>query len=259
LAVDFRENNWDVKRLIKQIVLSATYRQSAMVKQEHLAKDPENIFLARAPRSRLGAEITRDHVLASSGLLNPTIGGPSVKTYQPDGIWEVATSGRGSLANYVQDHGDDLYRRGVYQFIKRTVPPPVMLMFDASNRDQCEVRRLSTNTPLQALVMLNDPHVLEASRVLAERLMGEAGTIEDKIVTAFRSIICRAPDKDELQVLMEHFSEESKHFAEDPASAGNLLRIGEYRRASVENVTALAALMQVTHTIFNLEEAIMKT
>jgi hypothetical protein len=259
LAIDFRDNGWDIKRLMKQIVMSATYRQSAVVNRDKLEKDPENIYLSRAPRLRLPAENVRDLVLASSGLLNETIGGPSVKTYQPDGIWEVATSGRGSLANYTQDHGEDLYRRGMYQFIKRTVPPPVMLMFDASNRDQCEVGRLRTNTPLQALVMMNDPHVLEGARVLAERLMTEPGNITDKISTAFQLIICRRPDAEELQLLEGHFKEESDQFAADPAGAAALLRSGEHPQASVENVTTLAALMQVVHTIYNLEEALMKT
>lgn len=259
LAIDFRENGWDIKRLVKLIVMSATYRQSAEVSDEKLAKDPENIYLARAPRLRLPAENVRDLVLASSGLLNPELGGPSVKTYQPEGIWESATSGRGLLMNYIQDHDDELYRRGMYQFIKRTVPPPVMLMFDASNRDQCEVGRSSTNTPLQALVMLNDPHVLEASRVLAEKLMKEAGTIDDKIEKAFRLIICRLPETAELAVLQEHFREENQYFSEHPEAAEKFLRAGEYPRATIENVTALAGLMQVIHTIYNLEEAIVKT
>lgn len=259
LAMDFRENNWDIKRMIKQIVMSATYRQSAEVPKEKLEKDPENIYLARAPRLRLPAENVRDLVLASSGLLNEAIGGPSVKTYQPDGIWESASSGRGILTNYVQDHEEDLYRRGMYQFIKRTVPPPVMLMFDASNRDQCEVRRTRTNTPLQALVMLNDPHVLEASRVLAEKLLTEAGTIDNKIEKAFQLIICRPAEAAEFAVLQDHFKEESQYFTEHPADAEKFLRSGEFPQASVENVTALAALMQVIHTIYNLEEAIVKT
>jgi hypothetical protein len=157
LAVDFMNHGWNIKRLVKQIVSSATYRQSAVVSAEKLRTDPENILLARAPRYRIPAESVRDVVLASSGLLVKTIGGPSVKPYQPGGLWEAATSGRGILANYKQDHGQSLYRRGMYTFIKRTVPPPTMSIFDASNRDQCEVKRLNTNTPLQALVMLKEP------------------------------------------------------------------------------------------------------
>lgn len=259
LAVHFRENGWDIKELVKLIVTSATYRQSSEVTKEKLAKDPENIYLSRAPRLRLAAENVRDHVLASSGLLNTEIGGPSVKTYQPDGIWESATSGRGTLAAYVQDHGDDLYRRGMYQFIKRTVPPPVMLMFDASNRDQCEVRRLNTNTPLQALVMLNDPHVLEASRVLAEKLMQEDSPLEIKIDKAFQRILCRPIREAERQLMLEHYQEEKAVFSEEPARAEALLKNGEFPHADINDRDGLAALMQIIHVMYNMEEALMKS
>ncbi|RZM02866.1 MAG: DUF1553 domain-containing protein, partial [Pedobacter sp.] len=191
LAVDFMKNGWNIKRLIQQIVTSATYKQSAVTSAEKLKADPENILLARAPRYRIPAELIRDVVLSSSGLLVKTIGGPSVKPYQPPGLWEGATSGRGILATYKQDSDKDLYRRGMYTFIKRTVPPPVMGIFDASNRDQCEVKRLNTNTPLQALVMMNDPTVLEASRVLAGRLLQENIPSEARIKKAFRLIVSR--------------------------------------------------------------------
>src|SRR6185503_3517128 len=173
LALDFMNNGWNIKRLVKQIVMTATYQQSAVVTKEKLSKDPENIYLSRSPRTRYAAEFVKDLVLSSSQLMNGEIGGPSVKPYQPKGIWESSTSGRGVLARYVQDHGDKLYRRGLYSFIKRTVPPPGMLVFDASNRDQCEVKRMRTNTPLQALVLMNDPIILESSRVFAERLIQE--------------------------------------------------------------------------------------
>ncbi|HJW27739.1 MAG TPA: DUF1553 domain-containing protein, partial [Saprospiraceae bacterium] len=173
LALDFMNNGWNIKRLVKQIVTSATYCQSSVVSKEKLSKDPENIFLSRSSRTRVAAEFVKDIILASSGEMNYEIGGPSIKPYQPKGLWEASTSGRGQLARYVQDHDEKLYRRGMYTFIKRTVPPPSMLTFDASNRDQCEVKRSRTNTPLQALVLLNDPVVLEAARVLAEKLSVE--------------------------------------------------------------------------------------
>jgi hypothetical protein len=201
----------------------------------------------------------KDHVLASSGLLNPEIGGPSIKPYQPDGIWEVATSGRGTLAEYRQDHGNDLYRRGMYVFIKRTVPPPSMLMFDASNRDQCEVTRLNTNTPLQALVMLNDPHVLEASRVLAEKLIRAESPIEEKIQNAFQRIICRQIKPEELTLFLEYFEEEWSFYQANQDEAGQLIEVGEYKSNIPADSAKLAALMQVIHTIYNMEEAIMKT
>lgn len=258
LALDFRDNGWNIKQLVKTIVLSATYRQSAVVSDRKLDRDPENVFLSRAPRLRLPAEFVRDHVLASSGLLHPEIGGPSVKPYQPDGLWEIATSGRGLLMNYIQDHGKDLYRRGMYTFIKRTVPPPSMLIFDASNRDQCQVRRLRTNTPLQALVMLNDPHVLEAARVLAERLMQKDNNLDKKISEAFQRIICRKPNPEELELLTQYFGEEQITFRENPEDAAAFLEVGEYPMADTADQPALAALMQVIHTIYNMEEAIIK-
>lgn len=258
LALDFMDHGWDVKRLVKQIVMSKTYRQSAGVSKEKLEKDPENVFLSRASRMRLSSELIKDHVLASSGLLVDEIGGPSVKPYQPKGIWESATSGRGVLARYVQDHNDDLYRRGMYNFIKRTVPPPNMLMFDASNRDQCEVKRMRTNTPLQALVMMNDPMVLEASRVLAERLMLEESSSLEKVGKAFQLIICRKPADEEISILENYYSGEHRRFSAAPDEAKEFIQAGEYRHEAVKDVVGLAALMQVVHTIYNMDEAITR-
>src|SRR5665213_39173 len=188
LSVDFMNHGWNIKRLVKQLVMSATYRQSAVLTEEKLEKDPDNALLTRSQRQRLPAEFIRDMVLASSGLLTKTIGGPSVNPYQPPGLWENATSGRGILANYKQVHGPNLYRRGMYTLIKRTVPPVEMAIFDASNRDQCEVKRLNTNTPLQALLMMNDPTVLESARVLAARLLQQHTNAQYKIYTAFRPV-----------------------------------------------------------------------
>ena len=259
LAVDFRENGWNIKRLIEQIVMSSTYRQSSVISKKKLEVDPDNILLSRAPRTRLTAEGVRDLALASSGLLVKEIGGPSSKVYQPKGIWELSTSGRGVLARYVQDHGDKLYRRGLYSFIKRTVPPPVMLVFDASNRDQCEVNRLQTNTPLQALVILNDPTILEASRVFAERLILEQSTMDEKIQKAFRTIVCRSPGKEEFNLLSSYFEEEKKSFTANTAEAQSFVAAGEYRHEDISDIASLAALMQVIHTIYNMDEAIVKT
>lgn len=259
LAVDFRENNWDIKRLIKKIVMSATYKQSSVSEKQKLEKDPENLYLARANRTRLKAEMVRDFVLANSGLLNPEIGGPSVKPYQPDGIWAAATSGRGLLQRYIQDHGDDLYRRGIYTFIKRTVPPPVMLTFDASNRDQCEVNRSNTSTPLQALIMLNDPTVLEAARVLAERLAEEPIAREEKIDKAFQLIICREARESEKDLLLQYHQDQLVRFESNPEQAAKFIDIGEYPAKEDRKEVDVAALMQVIHTIYNMEEAITKS
>lgn len=259
LAADFMEHGWDMKRLIKQFVVSATYRQSAKVTPEKLEKDPENAYLSRGPRSRIQAELVRDLVLSTSGLLVKTIGGPSVKPYQPEGIWESATSGRGVLATYKQDHHDSLYRRGLYSFIKLTVPPPVMGMFDASNRDQCEVRRLRTNTPLQALVMLNDPTVLEAARVLAQRLTTESTSDEDKIVKAFRTIVCRKPTPKEQDRLNQYYNDQLATFRQDPKAAQKTLAVGEFQQTTNPDAARTAALMRVISTLYNLEETITKT
>ncbi|MFM8346933.1 MAG: DUF1553 domain-containing protein, partial [Bacteroidota bacterium] len=257
-ATDFVANGWDVKRLARQLVTSATYRQSPVVSSRQLEKDPENIWLSRFPRTRLPAESVRDHVLASSGLLVPEIGGPSVKPYQPKGIWEAATSGRG-LSKYVQDHGSDLYRRTMYTFIKRTVPPPSMLVFDASNRDQCEVKRLNTNTPLQALVMMNDPQVLEASRVLAERITETNKPEEERIRNAFKKIVCRAPEDNELKVLLNFYQTSLLQAKTGPATAAKLCNAGEYPRKPDLPQEEVFALMKVIMTIYNLDEAIVKT
>lgn len=259
LAADFMEHGWDIKRLVKQILMSATYRQSAKTTPEKISKDPENTYLSRGPRNRLQAEFIRDLVLSSSGLLVKTIGGPSVKPYQPQGLWENATSGRGVLATYIQDHGDSLYRRGIYTFIKLTVPPASMVMFDASNRDQCEVRRLKTNTPLQALIMMNDPTVLEASRVLAEKLSAEQNALNDKIIKAFRLIVCRKPSDKELKALQDYYNDQLEEFIQKKLDAGKTIAIGEYVVSKNIDVNAAAALTKVINVIYNLEETITKT
>jgi hypothetical protein len=258
LAVDFMEHGWDIKRLVKQITMSATYRQSAKVSDAQLKKDPENIYLSRAPRQRLKAEFVRDLYLASSGLLVKTIGGPSVKPYQPKGLWELASSGRGVLATYRQDHQEDLYRRGLYNFIKLTVPPPGMIMFDASNRDQCEVKRSLTNTPLQALIMMNDPAVLEASRVLAQNLLVESSVADKNIITAFRRIICRTPTEIEKKILQDYYNEQLQQFQQKKLDAAATLKVGEYPLDKKVDTNQSAALMKTISTIYNLEEAIVK-
>jgi hypothetical protein len=258
LAVDFQSHGWNIKRLVKQIVLSATYKQASTVSSTSLKVDPENIYLSRMSRIRIPAEQIRDQVLASAGILNKEIGGPSVKTYQPKGLWEVATSGRGSLMNYIQDHNQDLYRRGMYVFIKRTVPPPTMLIFDASNRDQCEVQRGRTNTPLQALVMMNDPHVLESSRVLASQFSREKGSLEEKLTRAFRRIVCRAPKEKELAMLKKYYEAEQASCVQNPKKVQKLMKIGEYKQDKAAVTGSTAAMMLTIQLIYNLEEAIMR-
>ncbi len=257
LAIDFRDHGWNIKRLVKQIVMSRAYRQSAVISPEKLKTDPENILLARGPRNRLPAEFIRDEVLASCGLLVKTVGGPSVNPYQPPGLWENATSGRGLLASYRQVHGADLYRRGMYTLIKRTVPPVEMAIFDASNRDQCEVQRLRTNTPLQALLVMNDPTILEAARVLAARLVSENSTAKDKIYKAFRMVVCRRPTDQEMAILTAYYADQLKSI--HAQNAEKLLAVGEYPLPKDIDKITLAALMKVVDTLYNLEETITKT
>ncbi|MGJ8738138.1 PSD1 and planctomycete cytochrome C domain-containing protein [Zobellia laminariae] len=258
LSADFIENDWDMKRLVKQIVMSSTYKQSSVVDDKKLALDPDNRYLSHMSRLRFSAETIRDHALATSGLLNEEIGGRSVKVYQPDGIWEAASSGRGILANYVQDHGKDLYRRGIYVFIKRTTLPPVQLTFDAATRDQCEVKRQSTMTPLQALIALNDPTILEASRVLSETLIQEESTVDEKIVEAFGRIMSRTIKPQEKEMLVGYYHDQEDAFANDKQKAIDFIEVGEYPILKDRDEVKVAALMQIIHTIYNLEETIVK-
>jgi hypothetical protein len=259
LAVDFMEHGWNVKRLVKQIVMSATYRQSSKLTPEKKEKDPENIYLARGARYRIPAEMIRDVVLSSSGLLSPEIGGASVRPYQPKGLWENSTAGRGDLTKYVPDTGSNLYRRGIYTFIKVTLPPPAMIVFDASSRDHCEVKRQKTNTPLQALIMLNDPAVLEASRVLAERMIVKSANVQANIRESFLRIVCRQPTEKEMELLTEYYNSEASTFTKDKKHAVRVLNAGEYPHEPKVNQVQAAALMRVINALYNMEEVITKS
>lgn len=260
LAVDFMEHNWDIKYLVKKILSSNTYKQSNQISTKQLEQDPENLTYSRSPRIRFKAEIVRDFILSTSGLLNTTIGGPSVKPYQPKGVWESSTSGRGVLATYKQDHGAAIYRRGLYTFIKLTAPPPSMMIFDASNRDQCEAKRSSTNTPLQALTMLNDPTVLEAARVLGENTSLIKKSLEEKIEQAFETIVIRKPTKFERQKLLAYCEKQIAVFNKQPALASATLKVGEYDHPKQNyNSSEAAALMKTILIMYNLEETIIKS
>lgn len=257
LATRFIESGWIIKELQKEIVLSATYRQASVAAAALMERDPNNILLARGPSYRMPAEMIRDNLLAVSGLLVPIIGGPPVKPYQPPGLWkELATR---NATEYVQDHGDNLYRRSMYTIWKRTTPPPAMISFDAPERNVCTVRRQSTSTPLQALVLLNDPQNVEAARMLAERMLREGDpTIEDRITYAFRLLTSRHPAQDELQVLVQLYAQELAAFESGAADAGDLLSVGEYPRDMSLPATQIAALTMVASTIMNFDTAIMK-
>ncbi|MEZ5042813.1 MAG: DUF1553 domain-containing protein [Saprospiraceae bacterium] len=260
LAVDFRESGWDLKRLIKGMVLSATYQQSVETNSRLQQLDPENNYLARGPQQRLSAEMIRDHALAISGLLSSQIGGPSVKPYQPEGLWLQVASGNQSLRKYIQDHDQDLYRRSLYTFWKRTIPPPSMTVFDAPQREQCTVKRRATSTPMQALVLLNDPQFTEASRLIAVRMLKEGGeTLADRVKFAFRLATSRAPSTAEVDLLIDLLEQEKADFAADPAAAKQLIAIGEYRIMEDFEPTELAAYTVVANAILNLTEAILKS
>jgi hypothetical protein len=229
-----------------------------------LARDPENRLLARGSRIRLPAEFIRDQALAVSGLLNPEIGGKSVSPYQPPGLWEELMS-RGDGAKwtaqvYVQDHGPDLYRRTMYTFWKRTSPPPTLTTFDAPDRETCVVRRSRTNTPLQALVLMNDPTYVEASRKLAERMMTNAyGDADARIAFAFRLATDREPAPQELTVLKKIYGAQLGVYQQDPAAADKLLKVGESPRNEKLDAPELAAFTTVASVILNLDETITRS
>ncbi len=260
LATEFVRNGWDIRAMQRLIVTSATYRQSSKVTAALLEKDPENRLLARGPRGRLPAELIRDTALAASGLLNEAVGGPSVFPYQPKGIWEELAFGDGFSAQaYQQSHGANLYRRGMYTFWKRTAPPASLATFDAPDREKCTARRAQTNTPLQALVLLNDPTYVEASRALAQRAILEGGRDpKSRIGFAFRLATSRAPTNQEVGVLRTLLDGRLKAFRQDRQSALKLLSVGESPRDRRVDAAELAAYTTVASVIFNLDETISK-
>lgn len=260
LATEFVRSGWDVRALQRLIVTSATYRQSSKVTPALVEKDPDNRLLARGPRGRLPAEMIRDTALAASGLLTPTVGGPSILPYQPAGLWEEMAFGSGFSAQiYEQSHGKDLYRRGLYTFWKRTVPPASLATFDAPDREKCAARRTLTNTPLQALVLLNDPTYIEAARALAQRTLLEAGAdVNARLAYAFRLATARKPSGNERAVLRSLLTERLASFHNDRASALKLLEIGESRRDGRLDPSELAAWTTVASVILNLDETITK-
>ncbi len=248
---------WDVKALLKLMVMSATYRQSSKASPDLLQRDPGNRLLARGPRLRLSAEMIRDQALAASGLLVEKLGGPSVKPYQPDGLWKDMTFS--NMTFYDQAKGQDLWRRSLYTFWKRTVLNPAMLNFDASAREFCTVRETRTNTPLQALNLMNDVTFIEAARMLAERAMIECPTDErERLKLMFRFVLGRLPADSELAVLLKSFHAQLAHFRSEPEEAKGLLAIGERRNDTKLDSAELAAYAMTASLILNLDEAITR-
>jgi hypothetical protein len=258
LAVEFRESGWDVKRLQRLIVTSAIYRQSSKATPSLVQKDPENLLLARGPRVRLPAEVVRDNALAASGLLSERLGGPSVKPYQPAGLWEELAGGLGE-GLYVQDKGANLYRRGMYTYRKRTVPHPSLSTFDAGSREICQVKRSRTNTPLQALELLNDVTYVEAARRLAERTLTEGGgTPAERLTFAFRRATARTPSPAELQSLARGLDRYRSEFAGDVEAAKKFIHQGDSPVDESLDPVELAAHAAIAGVILNLDETITK-
>jgi hypothetical protein len=254
LATELVRSGWDTKAMVRLIVTSATYRQSSRIVPESLKRDPENRLLARGPRLRLPAESIRDQALFLSGLLVERTGGPSVKPYQPPGLWNELSD-----ADYVQDHGPSLYRRSLYTFWKRTIPPPAMVAFDAPGRETCIVRDVRTNTPLQALNVLNDVTFVEAARAFAERIMKEGGMRpETRLATAFEAATARRPTSRELAILRDGLTDQLVRFRRDPQAAGMLTRSGESRADPRLDPCELAAYTAIAQLILNLDETITK-
>jgi len=259
LAVEFVGNGWDVKQLFESIVLSSTYRQSERTTPEKLEKDPANRLISRGPRFRMEAEMLRDYALQASGLLGDQIGGPSVKPYQPDGVWEAVAMPESDTRNYKRDSGAALYRRSLYTFWKRSAPPALMDLFNAPSRESCTVRRERTNTPLQALATLNDPQFIEAARVLAERAFADAdGRLAASLDNLAYRILGRPLQPGELAEVAGTLDAAQTYYAAQPDEAAKLLDVGDSSRDSDVPAHQLAALTLVANQLFNLDEALTK-
>ncbi len=259
LAVEFVESGWNIKALQKLIVMSSTYRQSSKVTEDLLQSDPNNDLLARGPRFRLDAEVVRDSALAISGLLSEQFGGKSVRPYQPDGIWESVSFVGSTTQNYKRDAGDALYRRSLYTFWKRTAPPPSLMAFDAPSRETCVARRSRTNTPLQALVLMNDEQYVEASRQLGARILTQSGdSTESRLSFGFRVCTGRNPTDHELSVLSRVHAEQLAHYKANPAEADKLLSIGASPRTEGLDSSEHAAMSMMANLLLNLDEVITK-
>ncbi len=255
LAKHFMDSGWDQKALQKLIVMSATYRQSSQASPELLARDPDNTLIARGPKNRLSAEMLRDGALSAAGLLVSKIGGPGVRPYQPDGLWEEKSSGW----KYETDKGEGLYRRSLYTYFKRTSPHPAMTTFDAAERNTCIVRRQATSTPLQALVLLNDPQFVEAARKIGERALKEGGaTLESRITFAFRLLTSRPPNARELEVLKKLYQEQVEIFRANPEGSTALSKVGSAASDAALDRAELAASTALANAILNFDDAVIK-
>jgi hypothetical protein len=258
LAVTFRESGWDMKALVKLLVTSHAYRQSAAFTQPGAQSDPENRLLSRGPRFRLDAEVVRDSALFISGLLSPKIGGKGVKPYQPENIWEPVGFGGSNTRNYIQDHGESLYRRSLYTFWKRTAPPPAMTTFDAPNRESYCLRRERSNTPLQALNLMNDVQYFEAARNFAQRLLLAGSSLDRRISDAFRAVTSRYPTAEEAETVRAALEQHLAAYRAKPESARLAISYGESKADDKLDPVELAAWTLVCNLLLNLDEAITR-
>ena len=256
LATEFVRTGWDVKAMQKLMVTSATYRQSSKATQELMQKDPANRLLARGPRFRLPAEMVHDQALSASGLLTERLGGPSVKPYQPAGLWKELIM---QDMDYIQAKGPDLYRRSLYTFWKRTVAPPMMATFDAANREACVVRENRTNTPLQALNLMNDVTFLEAARFIGQRMITEGGNAtDDRLAYGFKLLLTRSPAPTEMEILRNSLRFHLDYFSSKDESAASFAKLGDAPALNSIPPRDLAAYMAVASMILNLDEAVTK-
>jgi hypothetical protein len=259
LAIDFRENSWDVKRFFKQVLMSATYQQSAAAPAEKLERDPSNRLLARGPRFRMDAEMVRDSALSVSGLLVPKIGGPSVKPYQPAGVWEAVAMIGSNTRDYRRDTGDSLYRRSMYTFWKRSAPPAMLEVFNAPNRETCTVRRERTNTPLQALATLNDEQYIEAARQLATLVVKQGGnTFDSRINFLSHRVLSRPFQPNELAIVRDSFAALEAFYKSHEADAKQLIAVGESKPDTSLSPAELAAWTMLSNELLNLDEVLNK-
>ncbi len=258
LATEFIQSGWDVKHMLRLMVTSATYRQSSSVTPRLWQTDPENRLLARGPRFRLDAEMIRDNALFVSGLLVEKMGGRGVRPYQPSGIWEAVGYTSSNTAKFEQDHGEALYRRSLYTFWKRTAPPPYLSTFDAPSREKYCTRRERTDTPLQALVTMNDPAYVEAARHLGARMVEEAAKVDDRLTFGFRLVTARQPSATEQAALQAALKKFLARYERDPEAAKKLISVGESPANEKLNPSEFAAYTMVASLLLNLDETLNK-
>ena len=261
MAVEFRESGWDVKKFFKLLVTSATYRQAAVISPEKSEKDPQNVLLSRGPRFRMDGEMIRDYALSASGLLVPKVGGPSVKPYQPEGVWEAVAMIGSNTRDYKRDSGEGLYRRSMYTFWKRSAPPASMDIFNAPSRETCAVRRERTNTPLQALVTLNDVQFVEAARHLAQSVLSapaEEDQTESRLNAMAVRLLARPFRSAELSVVKESLNALMSHYKEHPDDAKQLITVGESKPDPAIDSSTLAAWTMLANELMNLDEVLCK-